>query len=148
MKGRKALAGMAVVAAFALGAFLIRAIPESVSPPFSPHVVGQSPWFKTVASGITGNVAESAATPFSSETGIIQIAIKVTSGSATAGTITVHTQLADGDTTYVAIPTATCSLITSESLVSDKITVGTGYHKLVVSGATGTFNFDLGVKDF
>ena len=148
MKGKKVLAGAAVVAALGLGAFLIRAIPESVSPPFAPHVVGQSPWFKTVASGITGDVAESAATPFASETGIIQIAIKVTSGSASTGTITVHTQLADGDTTYAAIPTATCSLVTSASKVSDKITVGTGYHKLVVSGAAGTFNFDLGVRDF
>jgi len=116
--------------------------------PVFPPGIGQKAWFTTVKSGLTGNLTEANASAFLSGTGIIQIGVKVNSGSATAGTITVYTQLADGDTVYAVLPTATFSLTASASKVSDPIQIGPGYHKLVVSSAAGTFNFDLTVKDF
>ena len=149
MKTKRALSAILLGGVLACGGFwLFRATPESTLPNFAPRGVGQSAWFQTVASGITGNVAESAATPFLSETGIIQVAVIVNSGSASAGTITACTQVKQGDAVYVPVAYATYSLVASASIVSDPISVGTGYHKLVVSGATGTFNFDLGVRDF
>lgn len=149
MKTKRALSAILLGGILACGGFwFFRATPESSLPNFAPRGVGQSAWFQTVASGITGNVAESAATPFLSETGIIQVAIIVNSGSATAGTVAVYTQVKQGDAVYVAVPSATYGLMASSSAISDTIVVGTGYHKLVVSGATGTFDFDLAVRDF
>jgi hypothetical protein len=149
MTTKRALSAIILGAIFGcVGMWLFRATPESSLPNFAPHPVGQSAWFRTVASGITGNIAESAATPFLSETGIIQIAVIVNSGSASGGTITVYSQVKQGDAVYVAVPSATYGLMASSSAISDTIVVGTGYHKLVVSGASGTFNFDLAVRDF
>lgn len=138
-RNRLLLAGLFVVSLLAINVLS--------DPVFVPGI-GQKAWFTTVKSALAADLLEANATSFLSETGIIQIAIKVTSGSATAGTITVYTQVLSTDTVYIAIPTATYSLITSTSRVSDKITVGPGYHKLVVSGAVGTFNFNLLVRDF
>lgn len=144
------LAVLAVILAWGLfrGQIVQRLNAEGTANQFWPHDVGQSAWFRTIESAITTNLLEADATAFLSETGIIQIGIDVTSGSATAGTITVYTQMAEADTVYSIIPTATFSLIASANKVSDIINIGPGYHKLVVSGAVGTFNFNLTVRDF
>jgi len=123
-------------------------VAETGTHQFTPKIVGQSANFTTVEAGLTAGLAETAASPFMSETGIIQIAINRTSGSATAGVITVYTRLEDGDTVFVAVPSATFSLITAASKVSGRLNVGPGYHKLVVTDQAGTYNFDLMVRDF
>ncbi|MDP2899143.1 MAG: hypothetical protein Q8Q12_21610 [bacterium] len=128
--------------------FVKRLNAEGTANPFFPHLVGQSAWFQTVKSGLTTHLLEADATPFLSETGVIQIAVVRTSGSATAGTITVYTQVAPTDTVYTPIASATYPLTATASKVSDRIYVGPGYHKLVVNSAAGTFVFALNVKDF
>jgi phage tail sheath gpL-like len=144
------LLALAVIVAWALfhGEIVKRVSAEGTANQFYPHVVGQSAWFQTLGSAITTEVIEANATPFLSETGMIQIAVIVNSGSATGGTITVYTKVSSTDTVYVAIPSATYTLTASASKVSDKITVGPGYHKLVVTTPTGTFNITLKVRDF
>jgi len=104
--------------------------------------------FTTVAAALTGNLLEANATAFEGLTGAVQIAVKVNSGSATAGVITVYQRLAEADTVYTEVPNAQYSLIAAASRISPIINLGApGMFKLVVSGKAGTFNFDLLVRD-